>query len=296
MAENIFSNNYSNDTNDKILVELAKQGKLEALEELVLKHQSWIYNISLRMTGSIHDAEDTTQEILIKILTRLSTFNGKSSFRTWLYRIVANHVFNMNRKKQEYLFSSFEEHRNLLKHSPDMRLDDSYIRNIEQKVLVEETKVRCLMGMILCLDRKQRLVFILGSVFSTSSKIGGEIMEISPENFRKILSRARKQLRSYIDERCSLLNKHGSCKCIRKTQAAIEAGYVNPDNLQFETGYIKIVKDFASQHSSKVDDTLSMSFHLLFKEQPFWDSPDYIRLLNEKIKTIETAWGGLKSK
>jgi RNA polymerase sigma factor (sigma-70 family) len=47
------------------------------------------------------DAEDATQEILIKVLTRLSSFEGRSSFRTWLYRIVVNHVLNMKRGQEE---------------------------------------------------------------------------------------------------------------------------------------------------------------------------------------------------
>ncbi|QTL98190.1 sigma-70 family RNA polymerase sigma factor [Iocasia frigidifontis] len=98
-----------------------------------------MYTFAIRMTGNIHDAEDITQEILIKIITRLATFKGESSFRTWLYRIVSNYVLNMKRKKQEYLFPSFEEHRKLLLHSPDMEVNDFYGSDIEQKVLIRET-------------------------------------------------------------------------------------------------------------------------------------------------------------
>jgi len=79
----------------------AKGGDREALEALVRRHQAWIYNIALRMLYHPQDAEDATQEILIKALTRLSSFEGRSSFRTWLYRIVVNHVLNMKRGRRE---------------------------------------------------------------------------------------------------------------------------------------------------------------------------------------------------
>src|SRR5215475_7491079 len=80
---------------DRALVAGAQQGDSRALEELVGRHQRWIYNIAVRMLGHPQDAEDATQEILIKALTRLSSFEGNSRFRTWLYRIVVNHVLNM---------------------------------------------------------------------------------------------------------------------------------------------------------------------------------------------------------
>src|SRR3970282_2897425 len=83
------------------LVQLAKGGRRYALEELVVRHQAWIYNLALRMVHHPEDAKDATQEVLIKLFTRLSTFDGRSSLRTWLYRIVPNHLLNMKRRRAE---------------------------------------------------------------------------------------------------------------------------------------------------------------------------------------------------
>jgi len=83
------------DPEDYLLVTRARSGEREALETLVGRHQTWIYNIALRMLSHPQDAQDATQEILIKALTTLSWFEGRSSFRTWLYRIVLNHVLNI---------------------------------------------------------------------------------------------------------------------------------------------------------------------------------------------------------
>src|SRR5206468_1185114 len=89
------------DPEDYLLVTRARSGEREALETLVGRHQTWIYNIALRMLSHPQDAEDATQEILIKALTTLSSFEGRSSFRTWLYRIVVNHVLNIRRGRRD---------------------------------------------------------------------------------------------------------------------------------------------------------------------------------------------------
>src|ERR1700675_2913618 len=98
---NPFAEVVEDDVDDVHLVEQAQKGSRAALEKLVLRHQAWIYNIAVRMVFHPQDAEEVTQEVLIKAITRLSTFQGNSQFRTWLYRITANHVLNMKRSRGE---------------------------------------------------------------------------------------------------------------------------------------------------------------------------------------------------
>jgi RNA polymerase sigma factor (sigma-70 family) len=82
---------------DGRVVRHAIGGDGDALELLVRRHQRWVYNLAVRMLAHPHDAEDATQEIFIKAMTRLSSFEERSSFRTWLYRIAVNHVLYMKR-------------------------------------------------------------------------------------------------------------------------------------------------------------------------------------------------------
>ena len=89
-----FLKEYEGDENDDFLVNEAKTGNRKALEKLLLKHQPYIYNIAWRMVRQPGDAEDLTQEVNVKIITKLSEFQGRSSFRTWLYRIAMNHFLN----------------------------------------------------------------------------------------------------------------------------------------------------------------------------------------------------------
>ncbi len=284
--ENIFSSNYSGDEEDLTLVKLANQGNYDSMEKFILRHQTWIYNISLRMTGNPQDAEDATQEVLIKMMTKLSTFKGNSSFRTWLYKIVSNHVLNMKRSMKEIVFTSFEDHRNIICTS----FDDPCCSETEQSVLIEETKLQCMQGMLLCLDRSQRLIFILGALWQIDSALGAKITGISSICFRKNLSRARKQLKNYMNEECSLVNKNGSCRCVRKTKVAVAAGFVDPSNLQFCHEHVYKVKDFVLKCVPKTNDKLSTPLEESFREKLCKGSRDYTRILQTTAKKMESAW------
>ena len=103
----------------------------------------------------------------------------------------------------------------------------------EQKLNVNEAKISCMNGMLLCLDRKQRLIFLLGELFEFPDTVEAEVMEISRENFRVRLHRAKKQLYTFMNGKCGLVNKKNPCRCARKTAGFIKAGCVDPKTLQF---------------------------------------------------------------
>src|SRR6478609_10119099 len=121
---NPFSEVAASGSADAELVEQAKNGDRAALEKLVLRHQAWIYNVAIRMVFQPHDAEEVTQEVLVKVITRLSTFKGESSFRTWLYRIAANHVLNMKRRSAERSVMTFADYGAAIDRTPDLDLPD----------------------------------------------------------------------------------------------------------------------------------------------------------------------------
>ena len=263
---NFLSDKY-NDIVDENLIKLILDGNKEALNSLISRHKDWVYNIALRMTGNTHEAEDITQEILIKVVTKLSTFKFKSSFKTWVYRITFNQIMTMKRLGKENVFSSFDEHKNLLDSLPDKELEYRY--PVDAKLLVEETKGECMSGMLLCLNREQRIVFILGGIFGIDSKSGADLLEISEVNYRKRLSRARHELKNFMNDNCSLLNKNNSCKCSRKTRAAIEKGYINPEKLQYADNHVKRVKDIIACTDTTVNDMIDLRYQELFKESPY---------------------------
>src|SRR3954452_316542 len=121
---NPFTEVAKDDSADSILVKQAIGGDRAVLERLVLRHQAWVYNIAVRMVFRPHDAEEVTQEVLVKVITRLGTFKGQSSFRTWLYRIATNHVLNMKRRGTEAQTLTFSSYGATIDGTPDLDLPD----------------------------------------------------------------------------------------------------------------------------------------------------------------------------
>src|SRR5438128_7773330 len=195
------------DYEDQNRVKRARAGDRKALEDLVQRHQVWIYNIAMRMLFHPQDAEDATQEILVKVLTRLASFEGRSSFRTWLYRIVVNHLLNMKRGREEQKSISFSVYGDGLDNTPDLDLPDPKGISPDTNLLVTEAMLACTSGMLLCLDREQRLSYILGAIFGVSDTVAAEVLEITSENFRQRLARARRDLRNVMNDKCGLVNQ-----------------------------------------------------------------------------------------
>ena len=77
-----------------VLIGKATAGDKESLETIITSIQDLVFNLSLRMLGTFPDAEDASQDILLKITTHLSSFKKESSFSTWVFRIATNHLIN----------------------------------------------------------------------------------------------------------------------------------------------------------------------------------------------------------
>jgi RNA polymerase sigma factor (sigma-70 family) len=272
------------DLEDQELVLRARSGDRNALEDLVRRHQAWIYNIAVRMLYHPQDAEDATQEILIKVLTRLSSFEGRSSFRTWLYRIVVNHVLNMKRGRVEVQHGSidFASYGAALDDTPDSELADPESTSAETDLLVTEAMLSCTSGMLLCLDREQRLTFVLGAIFEVSDTVAAEVLEITPDNFRQRLARARRDLRNFMNDKCGLVNQANPCRCAKKTRGFIQAGYVDPQNLLFVRERISKVREAAPKVHEALS-TLDEKCAEIFRGHPFYKAPGLAPMLRRLV-------------
>ena len=277
---NPFTEVAAGEERDQELVQLAKGGSRAALEELVVRHQPWIYNLALRMVLRPEDAEDATQEVLVKLFTRLSTFDGRSSLRTWLYRIAINHLLNMKRGSAESREITFAQYGRSLDDTPDAELPDSQAVPADVQLLIAETRIGCTTGMLLCLDRGQRLVFILGSIFGVSDAVGAELLELSRDNFRQRLARARRDLRSFMQDKCGLVNTANPCRCAKKTRGFIAAGHVDPNNLRFARERVTHVRDVAA-HTTEEIAGLDEAYAEVYRDHPFQNSPDFVAGLRE---------------
>lgn len=270
---------------DAALVELAKNGDRDALEKVVLRHQAWIYNIVVRMVFDPHDAEEVTQEVLVKVITKLSTFKGESQFRTWLYRIAANHVLNMKRRSAEAKTTTFADYGAAIARTPVADLPDPRSVPVALPILVEEAKNTCTMGMLLCLDRQQRLIFTLGEILGASDTVGGEILEMTPDNFRQCLARARRDLARFMNGQCGLVNASNPCRCPKKTRGFIEEGHVDPHRLLFVSEHLARVRNVAGEAVREIEDLVEKEHTDIFREHPFLrpaDAIDWLRRLLQR--------------
>src|SRR5215204_7408106 len=86
-------------SSDDQLVAPALAGDREALEELFRRYRSVAYRVAFRLLGNEADALDAVQEGFVKALTHLAGFQGRSSFKTWLLRVVSNAALDLGRQR-----------------------------------------------------------------------------------------------------------------------------------------------------------------------------------------------------
>jgi RNA polymerase sigma factor (sigma-70 family) len=213
------------------LVRRAREGDRESLEHLVSAIQDRVYGLALRMLWHPEDARDATQEILVRIVTRLATFRGESSFSTWTHRVAANYLLSVRKsrlEKQAYTFQRFGE-------DLDEGLAEAPVVPAigETALLLEEVKVGCTLGMLTCLDRPHRLAYILGEILEMEGDEAARVLAIRPAAFRKRLSRAREAIVAFTRAKCGLVSPEQPCRCHRRLAHALRLGRVDPQHLLF---------------------------------------------------------------
>ncbi len=211
------------------LVDGAMAGSRDDLEAVIGEIQDMVHHLAMRILVDPDNAQEATQEILITVVTKLSTFEGKSAFRTWVYRIAVNYLLNAKRvldREAGLTFEMFEEdlHAGLV---PDPVL------NGEETVALSELRISCTMAMLLCLDLNHRVAYVLGDVLEFDHEEGADILRISKSNFRKRLSRARNQVVTFTSKNCGLVNEASKCSCPRRLPAAIASGRVSTEHPRY---------------------------------------------------------------
>jgi RNA polymerase sigma factor (sigma-70 family) len=212
------------------LVVLAKSGDAAAFEGVVKALQGPLYGLALRMLWHPQDAEDATQEILIRIVTHLGTFRGDSAFSTWAYRVACNVLLTVRKSRMERAEITFDAFGRELDEGLEQDLKTS-APTAEDALLLEEVKIGCTLGMLLCLDREHRLAYILGEILDLDHREAAAIVEVAPAAFRKRLSRARTRIVTFTRAKCGLVEPENPCRCSRRVAPAIALGRVDPRGL-----------------------------------------------------------------
>ena len=207
-------------------------GNAAALEEIVRRVQDHVYRLALRMAGRPPDAEDATQEILIRVITRLASWRAEASLVTWAYRIAVNYLLNLRRTAHERRELTFDA---LGEQLADGLATSDY-QGPDAELLAEEVRLGCTQAMLQCLDRAGRVTYVLGGIFGLPSDQAAWILDISPAAYRKRLERARQRIRTFMTARCGLVNQSAPCRCARRVQTAAARGLIDPRRPAF-TGH-----------------------------------------------------------
>ncbi|MEM9328467.1 MAG: RNA polymerase sigma factor [Bacteroidota bacterium] len=270
---NPFTKAYKDDESDDELIRKSLEGHREAIDRLLRRHQPYIYNVAWKMVHDPDNAADLTQEAMIKVVTHLSKFNFKSTFRTWAYRIVVNHFLSEKKKGRERFMTDFSVLAAGLDSIPDH--DMTEVERQESKELIREMNLSCMSGMLLCLNREQRLIYIIGEMLGGDHNIGSEIMEMSKDNFRAKLGKARRDLYNFMNDKCGLVNKDNPCRCHKKVKVVVEQRVIDAKHLLFNRAEYASFLDHISADADFMLDDLDKQYAELYQGMSF--KPDFDR-------------------
>lgn len=180
--------------NEQDLVLRAKRGDQDAFEQLVLDNQNRIYSLALRLMGDREEAADLAQEAFLKAWQGLPTFQGESSFSTWLYRLTSNVCIDALRRNRR---------RQAVAETVSLDDDDSWIEPADwegdpQRLLERAELSRAVERGLEALPDHFRQVLVLRELSGLSYQEIGTAMELDLGTVKSRIARARVALRKIL--------------------------------------------------------------------------------------------------
>ncbi len=214
------------------LVRRAVAGDAAALDQLCRALEGPVFSLCLRMLGSPDDAADATQEILVKVITHLANFEGRSAVTTWTHRIAVRHVLAMKATKAEQRAIPLEQFGDLIEQGLSFGAN-APPPGPDERVLAREVRLSCTQGMLLALDRDQRLAVVLIDVLGLDAAEAAEVAEVTHDTMRKRLSRAHLRLMTFLKAQCGVANPDAPCRCEKQVAAKCAVG-LRRESARFE--------------------------------------------------------------
>jgi RNA polymerase sigma-70 factor (ECF subfamily) len=190
---------------DEILLKKAKSGDVDAYEELVKTYYKTVFNIALRMFSNTEDASDITQEVFIKVYKSIGRFEGRSSFKTWIYRIATNLCLDELRSRKNFIAVSFDEQIANNTEAINVKLKDESIGSPETELLRAEIREE-LYNVINELPEDLRIITILRHIQNLSYDEISEILNCPQGTIKSRISRARELLRKKLSKNMELFD------------------------------------------------------------------------------------------
>ena len=178
---------------DAQLLERHFSGEPDALEELFRRHRGLAFRVAYRLLGNEADALDAVQDGFIKVLTHVDRFEGRSSFKTWLLRVVSNAALDLGRQRGRR-----EQHRG--EESSAAEFDAPAPAEEPGRELERADLRRLLNDALAQLPEAQRRTFVLHVEAGLSYREVAEVLEISIGTVMSRLFYARQKLRALLSE------------------------------------------------------------------------------------------------
>lgn len=196
-------------------IALALDGDARAIERIVRALEQPFYALARRMSLSPEDAEESTQEALLRVITRLSQFDHRAQFSTWAWRIAVNQCLDARAKRRRLPVLSSEQISEQIAGGLDLEAPE----RAEDRAQLNELKASCTIAMLSALDVEHRAAFVLGEILEVPGEEAAEALSIEPAAYRKRLSRARDTVRDALSRNCGMLDARNACRCHRRLDA-----------------------------------------------------------------------------
>lgn len=185
--------------NDNALIERCKSGDTTAMERLILKYQDRLYNTLLRMCGNEDDAAELSQETFVKAIESIRTFEGRSTFYTWLCRIGMNLAADLCKKRLRIGSSLDSDSPRMQNAKVQMGM---YLNSGEQdpaRLMQTKEALEMLQTAILKLDEDLRVMIVLRDIEEMNYSQISQMLGLELGTVKSRISRARKILKEILE-------------------------------------------------------------------------------------------------
>lgn len=185
-----------NSLDENLLIQKSVEGDIQSFEILVTTYQKKAFNIAYRMLGNLEDANDVTQEALVKVYKSLPKFKGDSKFSTWLYSIVTNASIDYIRKnrKSNVVYLDKKEENQMKREIPDNE-------NTPENLLEKNEIKRVIHDSINKLNKEHRTVIILRDIQGFTYEEIANMLNCSEGTVKSRISRARGNLKNILSQK-----------------------------------------------------------------------------------------------
>ena len=230
-------------------------------DQLYRDNMEMVYKLALGLTGNADDAEEVTQETFLRAFRSYHTFREECAFSTWIYRIAINIANDYLRQRTKFPVPALtEDHGFVLEEI----LDPNPENNPENELLASQVRMKCLHSLTECLRLEQRKIFCLAITLGLPHKLVAEILECSVGSVKTALNRAKHRWFGYMEDRCQLINKSGTCSCRQWVRFGLSQGWFKPhsaalpppDTMQVreEISQLKALRDIYQSTSKNTAD------------------------------------------